>query len=142
MSLFEAPAGVGACPQLAAQTTYFVVVEWVDPSGTGSFALIPQTYPTEESAAGDEDPGGAEGWSIADRSYQLSVSSDARTWTAFIDTASFKIVVTEAAGTAAQANSAATEQAAPAAGPLAGFTMVDATDDPTLRWGPWRTVPP
>ena len=112
---FDAPTGAGACPQLATETTYFVVIEWVNPSGTDSFALIPQTYPTEESAAGEEDPCGAEGWSIADRSYYLSVSSDARIWTAFVytasfdaagfDAASFKIVVREAALTGAQANS-------------------------------------
>ena len=65
MIAFEAPAGAGSCPQLATETTYFIVIEWVSPSGTGSFALIPQTYPSEETAATEEDPGGAEGWSIA-----------------------------------------------------------------------------
>ena len=110
VSAFAAPTGAGACPQLATETTYFVVIEWVNPSGTDSFALIPQTYPTEKSAAGEEDPCGAEGWSIADQSYYLSVSSDARIWTAFVytdsfDAASFKIVVREAAVTGAQANS-------------------------------------
>ena len=53
--VFEAPTAAGACPQLAAGTTYFVVIEWLNPGGTGSFALIPQTYPTEESAASEED---------------------------------------------------------------------------------------
>ena len=101
---FEAPTGAGSCPQLAAVSTYFVVIEWVNPGGTGSFALIPQTYPTEESPATEEDPGGAEGWSIADQSHYLSVSSQARTWTAFEDTASFKVVVKQGA----QANSPAT----------------------------------
>ena len=95
---FEATAGAGACPQLATETTYFVVIEWVDPSGTGRLALIPQTHPGDGSAATGEDPGGAEGWSIADRSYYLSVSPNARTWTAFAETASFKIVVKEASG--------------------------------------------
>ena len=80
---FEAPAGGGSCPQLAAETTYFVVIEWVNPSGTGAFALIPQTYPTEKTAATEEDPGGAEGWSIADQAYYLSAGSSARTWTAY-----------------------------------------------------------
>ena len=113
VSAFEAPTGAGACAQLAKETTYFVVIEWVNPSGTGSFALIPQTYPTEESAASEEDPGGAEGWSIADQSYYLSVSSNARIWTAFVgtasfDAASFKIVVKEAAVTVAQATGAPT----------------------------------
>ena len=108
VSAFEAPTGAGSCAQLATETTYFVVIEWVDPSGTDHFALIPQTYPTEESAATEEDPGGAEGWSIADQSYYLAVSSDARTWTAYDQTASFKIVVKEAAVTAAKANSPAT----------------------------------
>ncbi len=102
---FAAPAGAGSCPQLATETTYFVVIEWVNPSGTGSFALIPQTYPTAESAATEEDPGGAEGWSIADQSYYLTVSSDARTWAAYNETASFKIRVRDAA---AEANSPAT----------------------------------
>ena len=97
VSAFEAPTGAGSCPQLATETTYFVVIEWLNPSGTGSFALIPQTYPTKETAATEEDPGGAEGWSIADRSYYLTVSSDARTWTAYDETASFKIKVKEAA---------------------------------------------
>ena len=105
---FEAPTGAGSCQQLAAETTYFVVIEWVSPSGTSSFAVIPQTYPTAESAATGEDPGGAEGWSIADQAYYLAVSSDARTWTAYDETASFKIQVKEGAVTAAKANSAPT----------------------------------
>ena len=105
---FEAPTGAGSCPLLATETTYFVVIEWVNPSGIDSFALIPQTYPTEETAATEEDPGGAEGWSIADKSYYLAVSSDARTWTAYDETASFKIQVKEGAVTAAKANSPAT----------------------------------
>ena len=104
---FEAPTGAGSCPQLATETTYFVVIEWVNPSGTDAFALIPQTYSTEETAATEEDPGGAEGWSIADESYYLAVSSDARTWTAYDETASFKIKVKEA-DIAAKANSPAT----------------------------------
>ena len=108
VSAFEAPTGGGSCAQLATETTYFVVIEWVDPSGTDHFALIPQTYPTEESAATEEDPGGAEGWSIADQSYYLTVSSDAGTWTAYDQTASFKIVVKEGAATAARANTPAT----------------------------------
>ncbi len=94
---FDAPTGEGACLRLAAETTYFVAVEWTDPSGTGSFALIPQTYPTDESAATAEDPGGADGWSIADHSYYLSVSSDDRAWTAYEETASFKIKVNQGA---------------------------------------------
>ena len=97
VSAFEAPTGAGACPQLATETTYFVVVEWVNPSGTGSFAVIPQTYSTRESAATGEDPGGAEGWSIADQSHYLTVSSNVRTWTAYDETASFKIEVKEPA---------------------------------------------
>ena len=105
---FEAPAGAGSCPQLAAETTYFVVIEWLNPSGTGSFALIPQTYPSEETAATEEDPGGAEGWSIADQPHYLAVSSDARTWTAYDETASFKIQVKEGAVTSAKANTAPT----------------------------------
>ena len=106
---FEAPTGAGSCQQLAAETTYFVVIEWVSPSGTGSFAVIPQTYPTAESAATGEDPGGAEGWSIADQAYYLAVSSDARTWTAYDETASFKIQVKEGAVTVAKANIPATD---------------------------------
>ncbi|WP_419553220.1 choice-of-anchor R domain-containing protein [Candidatus Poriferisodalis sp.] len=102
---FEAPTGEGPCQQLAAETTYFVVVEWLEPGGTGAFAVIPQTYPTEKSAATEEDPGGAQGWSIADKSYYLSVSSDTRTWTEYDETASFKIKVkgTAAAGEPAEA---------------------------------------
>ena len=105
---FEAPTGAGSCPQLATETTYFVVIEWVNPSGTDAFALIPQTFPTEETAATDEDPGGAEGWSIADQSHYLTAGSDARTWTAYAETASFKIKVKEGAVTAAKANTPAT----------------------------------
>ena len=96
VNTFEAPTGAGSCPQLATETTYFVVIEWVDPSGADRFALIPQTYSTRESAATGEDPGGAEGWSIADRSYYLTVSSNARTWTEYDERASFKIEVKEA----------------------------------------------
>ncbi len=98
VNVFPAPAGEGACPLLAAETTYFVVIEWLKPdgsSGTGSFALIPQTYPSEETAATAEDEGGALGWSIADRSYYLTVDSDARTWSAYAETASFKLKVEE-----------------------------------------------
>ncbi|WP_420623822.1 choice-of-anchor R domain-containing protein [Candidatus Poriferisodalis sp.] len=102
---FEAPTWEGACPPLAAETTYFVVIEWLEPSGADPFAVIPQTYPTEDSAATEEDPGGAQGWSIADKSYYLSVSSDVRTWTEYDETASFKIKVkgTAAAGEPAEA---------------------------------------
>ncbi|WP_419552393.1 hypothetical protein [Candidatus Poriferisodalis sp.] len=92
--VFDAATGEGACAQLAAGTTYFVVVEWVSPSGTDAFALIPQTYPTDESAATAEDPGGADGWSIADNSHYLTTTADTRTWTAYDETASFKIKVT------------------------------------------------
>ena len=120
---FEAPAGAGSCPQLAAETTYFVVIEWVNPSGTDSFALIPQTYPTEETAATEEDPGGAEGWSIADQSYYLTVSSNARTWTAYDETASFKIEVKEAAVTTAKANSPATGLPTISGTPQVGETL-------------------
>ena len=105
---FEAPTGEGSCPQLAADTTYFVVIEWVNPGEPGSFAVIPQTYPTEDSAASDEDPGGAEGWSIADKSHYLSAGSNARTWTVYVATASFKIVVKGTANPAAEANTPAT----------------------------------
>ena len=101
---FGAPTGEGSCPQLQTETTYFIVIEWLNPSGTDRFAEIPQTFPTEHSAASDEDPGGAEGWSIADRSHYLNVSGDSRTWTEFVELASFKIVVKGAAVSAAQAN--------------------------------------
>ncbi len=120
---FAAPAGAGSCPQLATETTYFVVIEWVSPSGTGSFALIPQTYPTEETAATEEDPGGAEGWSIADKSHYLTVSSDARTWTAYDETASFKIQAKEGAVTAAKANSPATGLPTISGTPQVGETL-------------------
>ena len=106
--VFEAPTGAGSCPQLATETAYFVVIEWLNPSGTDSLALIPQTYPSEETAATEEDSGGAEGWLIADQAYYLSVSSDARTWAAYDETASFKIKVEEAAVTAFKANTAPT----------------------------------
>ena len=108
VSAFEAPTGTGSCPQLATETTYFVVIEWLNPGEAGSFAVIPQTYSTDDSAATGEDPGGAEGWSIADQSYYLTASSDARIWTEYDETASFKIVVKEPAVAAARANSPAT----------------------------------
>ena len=126
---FAAPAGAGSCPQLATETAYFVVIEWVNPSGTDAFALIPQTYPTEETAATEEDPGGAEGWSIADESHYLTVSSDARTWTAYDETASFKIQVKEAAVTAAKANSPATGAPAISGTPQVGETLTASTSD-------------
>ena len=90
VSAFGAPAGGDACPQLAKETTYFAVVEWVEPDEAGRLAVVPQTFPTDESAASDEDPGGAQGWSIADVSWYLTVASGARTWTAHETTASFK----------------------------------------------------
>ena len=120
---FEAPTGEGSCQQLAAETTYFVVIEWVSPSGTDAFAVIPQTYPTAESAATGEDPGGAEGWSIADQAYYLAVSSDARTWTAYDETASFKIKVKAGAVTAAKANSPATGAPTISGTPQVGETL-------------------
>ena len=97
VSTFGAPAGEDACPQLAKETSYFVVIEWVEPDAAGALAIIPQTFPTDESAASDEDPGGAAGWSIADVSWYLTVASGARTWTAYETTASFKIELKEAA---------------------------------------------
>ena len=130
---FQAPAPAGACPQLAAETIYFVVIEWLNPSGTGSFALIPQTYPTEESAATAEDPGGAEGWSIADQAHYLTAGSDAgsdgRTWSAYAETASFKIQVKEAAVTAARANTPATGLPTISGTPQVGQTLTADTSD-------------
>ena len=104
VSAFGAPAGEDACPQLAKETTYFAVIEWVEPDEAGALAVIPQTFPTDESAASDEDPGGAQGWSIADVSWYLTVASGARTWTAYETTASFKIRLQEAAVAAIVAN--------------------------------------
>ena len=120
---FGAPTGAGSCPQLAAETTYFVVIEWLNPSGAGSFALIPQTYPTEEVAATEEDPGGAEGWSIADQSHYLTVRLDARTWTSYDETASFRIQVKGAAVTAAKANTPATGLPTISGTPQVGMTL-------------------
>ena len=97
VSTFGAPAGEDACPQLAKETTYFAVIEWVEPDEAGALAVIPQTFPTDESAASDEDPGSAQGWSIADVSWYLTVASGARTWTAYETSASFKIRLKEAA---------------------------------------------
>ena len=140
---FAAPTGAGSCPQLATETTYFVVIEWVNPSGTGAFARIPQTYPTAETAATEEDPGGAEGWSIADQSYYLTVGSNARTWTAYDETASFKIAVTEDAVTAAEANTAPTGLPAISGTPQVGETLTadssaitdeDGLDDVSYRY--------
>ena len=126
---FEAPTGADSCQQLAAETTYFVVIEWISPTGTDSFAVIPQTYPTKKSAATAEDAGGAEGWSIADESYYLAVSSDARTWTAYDETASFKIQVKEGAVTTAKANSPATGAPTISGTPQVGQTLTAGTSD-------------
>ena len=93
VSMFAAQKGEQACPTLEADTTYFAVVEWVDPVGAGPFAVIPQTLPTEDSAATAEDPGGGQGWSIADVGWRLDASSDPPAWSAFADAASFKIAV-------------------------------------------------
>ena len=108
VSAFGAPAGGDACPRLAKETTYFAVIEWVEPDEAGRLAVVPQTFPTDESAASDEDPGGARGWSIADVSWYLTVASGARTWTAYETTASFKIRLREAAVAAIAANRPAT----------------------------------
>ena len=120
---FEAPKGAGSCPRLATETTYFVVIEWLNPSGTDKLARVPQTYATGESAATDEDEGGAEGWSIADQAYYLTVSSDARTWTAYDETASFKIKVKQLAVAAAKANSPATGAPTISGTPQVGETL-------------------
>ena len=128
MLAFEAPEGEGACPQLAAETTYFVVIEWLNPSGTGRFAVFPQTYPLGGSVASDEDPGGAAGWSIADQSHYLSVSENARTWSAYVDTASFKIAVAEAGVTIAMPNNEPTGLPAITGTARAGQTL---TADPS-----------
>ena len=93
VSTFEGPADDGACPQLAADTVYFAVIEWTQPSGTGNFAWIPQTVPFEDHAATEEDPGGAAGWSIADTSHYLDASTGTGTWAEFDETASFKIAI-------------------------------------------------
>ena len=74
-------------------------------------------------AATEEDPGGAEGWSIADQSHYLTVSSDARTWTAYDETASFRIQVKEGAVTAATANTPATGLPAISGTPQVGTTL-------------------
>ena len=108
VSTFGAPAGEDACPQLAEETSYFAVIEWVEPDAAGRLAVIPQTFPTDESAASDEDAGGADGWSIADVSWYLAVASGVRTWTAYATTASFKIRLKEAADAAIVANRPAT----------------------------------
>ena len=108
VSAFGAPAGGDACPRLAKETTYFAVIEWVEPDEAGALAVVPQTFPTDESAASDEDPGGAQGWSIADVSWYLTVASGARAWTAYETTASFKIRLREAAVAAIAANRPAT----------------------------------
>ena len=108
VSTFGAPAGEDACPRLAEETSYFVVIEWVEPDAAGALAIIPQTFPTDESAASDEDAGGADGWSIADVSWYLTVVSGVRAWTAYGTTASFKIRLQEAAVAAIVANRPAT----------------------------------
>ena len=123
--MFPAPAGDGACPTLAAETSYFVVIEWLRPSGGDIFARIPQTISSWDSPATDEDPGGAEGWSIADHSYYLNVSGEARTWSAFSETASFKIELR--GGTAESVNSHATGKPTISGTAQVGETLTAAT---------------
>ena len=123
VSTFGAPAGEDACPRLAEETTYFAVVEWVEPDAAGRLAVIPQTFPTDESAASDEDPGGADGWSIADVSWYLTVASGVRTWTAYGTTASFKIRLKEAAAAVVAANRPATGLPTISGTPQVGETL-------------------
>ena len=65
MNTFDAPTtGTDLCPTLAANTTYFVVVERVDFS---SLAIIS----VRQTNSSNEDTGGAVGWSIENRSELL-----------------------------------------------------------------------
>ena len=77
------------------------------------------------SVATDEDPGGAEGWSIADRSYYLNVSGETRSWSAFAETASFKIELR--GGTAESVNNHATGKPTISGTAQVGETLTAAT---------------
>ena len=84
VNTFAAPASGTTCPVLEKETTYFVVVERVRATGSGTIAV-------SGTASGSEDTGAAEGWSIADGSATYSPQAAAPGWAS--DAFSYKIEV-------------------------------------------------
>ena len=82
VNTFAAPASGTTCPALVKETTYFVVVERVRVTGSGTIAV-------GGTASGFEDTGAAEGWSIADGSATYSSQAAAQGWAS--DAFSYKI---------------------------------------------------
>ena len=82
VNTFAAPASGTTCPALVKETTYFVVVERVRVTGSGTIAV-------SGTASGSEDTGAAEGWSIADGSATYSPQAAAQGWAS--DAFSYKI---------------------------------------------------
>ena len=84
VNTFAVPASGTTCPALVKETTYFVVVERVRATASGTIAV-------SGAASGSEDTGAAEGWSIADGSAAYSSQSDAPEWAS--DAFSYRIEV-------------------------------------------------
>ena len=84
VNTFAAPVSGTTCPALVKETTYFVVVERVRVTGSGTIAV-------SGTASGSEDTGAAEGWSIADGSATYSPQAAAQGWAS--DAFSYKIEV-------------------------------------------------
>ena len=73
VNAFAAPASGTTCPVLVKETTYFVVVERIRVTGSGTIAV-------GGTASGSEDSGAAEGWSIADGSATYSPQAAVQGW--------------------------------------------------------------
>ena len=84
VNTFAAPASGTACPVLEKETTYFVVVERVRVTGSGAIAA-------GGTASGSEDPGAAEGWSIADGSVTYSSQAAAQGWAPDASSSKFEV---------------------------------------------------
>ena len=84
VNTFAAPASGTTCPVLEKEAVYFVVVERVRVTGSGTIAV-------NGTASGSEDTGAAEGWSIADGGAAYSSQAAAQGWAS--DAFSYKIEV-------------------------------------------------
>ena len=105
VTVFGAPTGEGSCPQLQHRG---------GPTSSSSSGSTPaaltgsqrfrRPFPPSIRPPATRTWTAPRDWSIADRSHYLSSGSGARTWTEFVELASFKIVVKGAALSASQAN--------------------------------------
>ena len=84
VNIFAAPASGTICPTLVKETTYFVVVERIGVTNSGTIAV-------GGTASDAEDSGAAAGWSIADGSTTYSSQDAAQGWSS--DAFSYKIEV-------------------------------------------------